>query len=67
MSRDLPVVLGQAAALGLNPSAILRADPVEAPILIAAIEHAAEFARKRDENLAVLIVNTLAQAMKKKR
>lgn len=65
MSAALAPVLGQAAALGISPSAILRADPVERPLLEAALEHAARAHRDRDEALAKRIVAELAAAMKR--
>jgi hypothetical protein len=61
--------LGYAAALGFDPRGILRADPVERPLLVAALEHAARFERERDEArieaLAKRIVAELAAAMKR--
>ena len=62
MTAGLAQVLGQAAALGIDPGRILRADPVERPLLLAAIEHAAKVHGERDEALAVRITNRVAEA-----
>jgi hypothetical protein len=59
-------VLGRAAALGLPPSGLLRADPVERPLLLACLHHAAEWQAQRDRALARLIVNELALALKRR-
>jgi len=58
-------LLGHAAALGLQPGALLRADPVELPLLTAALEHAARWQAERDKALARLIIHELAQALKR--
>jgi len=58
-------MLGHAAALGIAPAALLRADPVELPLTVAALEHAAEWQLERDKRLAVLIVNELGRALKR--
>ena len=65
MTAGLAPVLGQAAALGIDPGLLLRADPVERPLLIAALEHAAKMHNERDEALAKRIVSELAAAMKR--
>lgn len=65
MTAELARGLGQAAALGFEPGRILRADPVERPILTAAVEHAARFVRERDEALARAIVAEYAAAVKR--
>lgn len=62
---ELAPALGQAAALGFDPGRLLRADPIERPLLEAAIEHAARFFAQRDEALAKRIVGELAAAMKR--
>jgi hypothetical protein len=65
VTAGLAPVLGQAAALGIDPGRILRADRVELPLLVAALEHAAEVHRQRDEALAKRIIAELAAAMKR--
>ena len=65
MTAELVVVLGQAAALGIDPSRLLRADPVEAPLLTRALEHAAKMHADRDEALAKRIIGELSLAMKR--
>lgn len=65
MTAGLAPTLGLAAALGFDPGRFLRADPVERPLLEAALEHAAKFARDRDEALAKRVVAELAAAMKR--
>jgi hypothetical protein len=57
VTPELAQTLGLAAALGFDPSRLLRADPIE-----AALEHAARFARERDEALAAQIVNRVVDA-----
>jgi hypothetical protein len=59
--------LGQGAALGISPSRVLRADPVELEILVAAAGHAHEYAQQRDQALARLVVRELSDAMKRGR
>ena len=65
VTAGLAPLLGQAAALGVDPGRILRADPVEAPLLVAALEHAAKLHRDRDEALAKTVVAELAAAQKR--
>ena len=65
MTAGLAPLLGQAAALGIDPGRILRADPVEAPLLVAALEHAAKLLAERDEALAKCVVAELAAAVKR--
>ena len=65
MTAGLAPALGQAAALGIDPGRLLRADPVERPLLEAALEHAARFVQQRDEALAKRVVAELAAAMKR--
>jgi hypothetical protein len=65
VTPELAATLGLAAALGFDPSRFLRADPVERPILEAALEHAARYARERDEALAKRVVAELAAAVKR--
>lgn len=65
MTPELASTLGLAAALGFDPSRFLRADPVERPILEAALEHAARYHRQRDEALAQRVVAELATAVKR--
>ena len=62
---ELAPLLGQAAALGFEPGRLLRADPVERPLLEAALEHAAKLQNDRDDALAKRIVSELALAMKR--
>jgi hypothetical protein len=62
VTPELAQTLGLAAALGFDPSRLLRADPIERPLLEAALEHAARFARERDEALAAQIVNRVVDA-----
>jgi hypothetical protein len=65
MSAELAPVLGQAAALGFDPCRLLRADPVERPLLEAALGHAAKTRAELDEALAKRVVAELAAAMKR--
>ena len=65
MTAGLAPALGLAAALGIDPGRLLRADEVERPLLEAALEHAAKFVQDRDEALAKRIVGELAAAMKR--
>ena len=65
MTAGLAPVLGQAAALGIDPGQLLRADPVELPLLTAALEYAAKMHNERDEALAKRVVAELAAAMKR--
>jgi len=58
-------MLGHAAALGIAPATVLRADPAELPLMVAALEHAAEWQLERDKRLAVLIINELGRALKR--
>ncbi len=58
-------LLGTAAALGIPPGTILRADRQELPLLAGALEHAARFQQDRDKGLARLIISELAQALKR--
>ena len=58
-------LLGHAAALGIAPAHVLRADPVELPLMVAALEHAANYHAERDKRLAVLIINELGRALKR--
>ena len=51
--------------LGIDPSRLLRADEVERDLLLAAIGHAHAYTEQRDRALARLIINELAQAMKR--
>ena len=62
MTAGLAPALGRAAALGVDPGLLLRADEVEQPLLEAALEHAARFVDERDEALAARIVNRVAEA-----
>jgi hypothetical protein len=58
-------MLGYGAALGISPASLLRADPVEFPLLVAALEHAAAWHAERDKALARLIISELAQALRR--
>jgi hypothetical protein len=58
-------MLGYAAALGIAPATLLRADPVELPLMVAALDHAAEWHAERDKALARLIINELGRAVKR--
>lgn len=58
-------LLGQAAALGVPPASLLRADAVELPLVLGALEHAAEWQAERDRSLARAVVYELARAMKR--
>ena len=60
-------LLGAAAFLGVAPGAVLRADPVERPLLLDAMEHAARLHADRDKALARAIISELAQALKRGR
>jgi len=59
-------MLGHAAALGVTPASVLRADPIELALTVAALEHAAERELERDRRLARLVITELAQALKKR-
>jgi len=59
--------LGVAAVLGFDPAHLLRAKPVEAAVLTEAVREAHEYATRRDQNLAIMIVNAYAEAQRKAR
>jgi hypothetical protein len=65
LGADFLTWLGQAAALGIDPSRVLRADPYELAVLVAAFDHAADFARQRDDALARRVINELGEALKR--
>jgi hypothetical protein len=65
VTPELASTLGLAAVVGIDPCRMLRADPVERPLLEAALEHAARITRERDEALAALIVNRVVEAWNK--
>jgi hypothetical protein len=58
-------VLGQAAALGISPSALLRADDVERDLLLRAVHEAHRYHEQRDRALARMIISELAEAMRR--
>lgn len=60
-------LLGLAAALGIPPTALLRADPVELPLLVEAMEHAVKWHQERDRMLARTVISEYAQALKRGR
>jgi hypothetical protein len=53
--------------LGFDPARMLRAEPDELEVLIAAANAAAEFQAQRDTALARTVVAELAAAMKRGR
>jgi len=59
-------VLGQAAAVGIPPNLLLRADPIERELLLNAMRTAAEWQQTRDLNLARTVINEYAQALKRR-
>jgi hypothetical protein len=61
----LTVLMGEAAVLGLSPHLILRADPLEMPVLVDALKHAAHLQHERDKTLALMIANNLARSFKR--
>lgn len=65
LGADFLTWLGQAAALGVDPSRVLRADATELAVLVAVTERAATFARQRDDALARRMVYELAEALKR--
>lgn len=65
MTAGLDELLGHAAALGVDPGGILRADPVERSLLVRAMEHAARWQADRDDALAKRVVSELAAAQRR--
>jgi hypothetical protein len=65
LGRDFLTFLGQAAALGISPNTVLRADPLERELLMEATKHAHEYSEQRDRALARLVVSELADALKR--
>jgi hypothetical protein len=61
------VLLGQAAALGVDPSRLLRADDVERALLLESVREAHRYAEQRDRALARMIISELAEAVKRGR
>lgn len=59
--------LGQAAALGISPGLVLRAEPLERQLLVEATKRAHDYAEERDRALARLVICELADAMKRGR
>lgn len=58
---------GAAATLGIAPSDVLRADPVELALYARIAAEAARYARERDDALANRIIGELAEAVKRGR
>lgn len=67
LGRDFLTFLGQAAALGISPSLVLRADPMELELLVEATKRAHDYSEERDRALARLVISELADAMKRGR
>ena len=67
LGRETLELLGAAAALGIPPSTLLRADAVELDVLVAAVREAHAYLERRDENFARRIVNEYAEAQKRGR
>lgn len=67
LGRGALKLLGAAATYGIDPSRILRADPVERELLLAIIREAHQHADNRDQRLARLVVSELSQALKRGR
>lgn len=65
LGADFLTWLGQAAVLGIDPSRVLRADRHELAVLAAAFDHAAAFARERDDALARRVIFELGEALKR--
>ena len=61
----MTLLLGHAAALGIAPAQLLRADPVEWSVTVAALDRAAEWQHERDKNLATMIINEYGRALKR--
>lgn len=53
------------AALGIDPTTVLRADPIERALLQAALPHAHAYAQQRDQQLAERIIAELGRALKR--
>jgi hypothetical protein len=51
----------------VSPTALIRADRVEAALLMAAIERAADYRLQLDKRLARLVVTELGEALKRGR
>jgi hypothetical protein len=58
--------LGVAASVGVDPYLIATADPLLRDLLIDVAESAVRATERRDDALAVRIINTLADALKRK-
>lgn len=59
--------LGQAAVLGFDPAALVRAGPVELALMVKVVARAAEYRAERDRALARSVVSELAEALKRGR
>lgn len=55
-----------AATVGIDPVAILRADPLLRNVLLDVTERAAKVAAERDVALSRRIINALAESLKRK-
>jgi hypothetical protein len=54
-----------AAACGINPSDLLRADPVERDLLSAALTHAQEYQRDWMTAMSRILLHEYAKAIKR--
>lgn len=60
-------MIGVAIALGVSPSSLLRADPIERAVLMRALDVAGRYREKLDRRLAQMIIGELAAALKRGR
>ena len=67
LGRDALKLIGAGAALGVDPSRLLRADAVELDVLLRVVSEAHHYAEQRDVALARRIVSELSQALKRGR
>lgn len=67
LGRQWVDVLGVSATVGVDPVAVLYADPIERELLLDVIESAARRQMERDEALARRIIAALAEALKRGR
>lgn len=67
LSRDALKLIGAGAALGIDPSTLLRADPVELDVLLRVVGEAHRYAEQRDKALARTIVSELSLALRRGR
>ena len=66
LGRDLLGFIGSAALYGFAPRDVVRADPLELELYVAAAEYAVKHQADRDAALARAIVGELARSLKRR-